>query len=663
MKTKPPPPLPSPVPAGWRGPIWLAGGALGVAAALAYANSISTPFVFDDLPAIRDNPTIRHLADGLFPPAASGLPVSGRPLVNFSFALNFAISGTEVWSYHATNLAIHLLAALTLFGLVRRTLLSPPLRARFGAAARLLAWFVALLWLVHPLATEAVTYTVERTESLMALCFLLTLYAFARSAEPGATRIWSAIAVGACALGMASKEVMVSAPLLVLLYDRTFVTGTFRQAWRRRAPFYAALAATWLILGYLVLATAGRGGTAGFATKISVVSYALTQFVAIVRYLALALWPQSLVFDYGTSVASDFTAIVPCAVFVIALIVATVVALRRAPALGFLGAAFFTVLAPSSSLVPIATQTMAEHRMYLPLAAVVVLVVLGGYRWLATRSYFVFGVTAAVLAFLTVQRNSDYRSTDAIWRDTVAKRPQNARAHCSLADALFIADRVDEALPRYAEAIRLRPDYAEAHLNLGSALLARGRAAEALPELEAALRLEPTWAKIHHNLGNALLRLGRAPEALAHYAAAARLRPDDVTTLCDWANALLRTGDTTGAIARYEEALRREPTFAMAHNNLGNVLAQTGRLPEAIAHYEIALRIQPDYAEGHNNLAGALARSARFPEAIQHFETALRLRPDYPSAHENLGKVYLALGDKSAAEQQFALARRNAPAR
>lgn len=666
-----PPRPPAPLPPG---KIRLAATLLGVVALAIYANSVSTPFVFDDLPAIRDNPTIRGLASGWFPPGASGLPVSGRPLPNFSFAVNFAVSGTNLWSYHVVNVVIHLLAALALFGLVRRTLgragFSPlPARAAMTAntssasrgglkPALPLAFFSALLWLAHPLATEAVTYTVERTESLMALFLLLTLYAFARSVELGASHIWAGLSVGACALGMACKEVMVSAPLLVLLYDRTFVAGTFREAWRRRARYYSALAATWLLLGYLVLSTAGRGGTAGFATEISVAAYALTQFVAITRYLALALWPSPLVFDYGTEIVRNFAVIAPCALVVIALAAASVVALRRAPALGFVGVAFFALLAPSSSVVPIATQTMAEHRMYLPLAAVMVLVVTGCHRWLAARSYLVLGLAAALLAGLTVLRNSDYRSNEAIWRDTVAKRPQNARAQCGLADALFASDRVDEALPLYAEAIRLKPDYAEAEVNYGSALLARDRAAEALPELQAALRLQPTWVKTHHNLGNALMRLGRAPEALAHYAEAARLRPDDVTTLCDWGNALMRTGDPAAAIARYEEAIRREPNFAMAHNNLANVLSQTGQVTAAIAHYEIALRLEPNYAEGHNNLASALASSGRFAEAIPHFETALRLRPDYPSARENLGKVYLALGNNEAAQREFALARR-----
>jgi len=660
-----------------RGRILLAAGALLLVALAVYANIVSAPFVLDDVPGIRDNPTIRALASGFSPPPSSGLPVSGRPLANFSFALNYALGGLAVRGYHVTNIAIHALAALALFGLVRRTLLAPRLRDRFGAAALPLAFSAALVWLVHPLATAAVTYTVERTESLAALWYLLTLYTLARAlpvSEGGARGLrpsklprseggpqragWLTLSITACALGMMTKEVMVSAPLLALLYDRTFASGTWGEAWRRRAPYYAALAATWLLLAYCVLSTGGRGGTAGFATEISVPAYAFTQCVAIVRYLALALWPRSLVFDYGTEVVSDWSLIAPCALLVLALGIGTVLALRRWPALGWLGVAFLAVLAPSSSIVPIATQTLAEHRMYLPLAAIALLAVLGAYRWLGSRSYYVIGAAVVLLALLTVRRNSTYRSEEALWRDTVAARPQNARAQCSLADALFAADRIDEALPLYAEAIRLKPGYAEAHLNFGSALLARGRAADALPELEAALRLQPTWAKTQRNLARADLQLNRTPEALAHFALAARLRPDDATTYCDWGNALARSGDLASAVAQYEEAIRREPEFVMAQNNLANALAQSGQFTAAIPHYETALRLAPNYAEGHNNLASALAQAGRPNDAIAQYEAALRLRPDYGEAHENLARVLKFLGQDAAAEQHFAAARR-----
>lgn len=658
LRTTPPPAPAQASPAIAATAARLAGPALVALALAVYANTWSAPLVFDDFPAIRDNPTIRSLPDGWSPPTGSGLPVSGRPLPNFTLAVNYAVSGLEVWSYHLLNLTIHAATALVLFGLTRRTLQSPRLDGRTGTAARPLAWLAAAAWLAHPLAVEAVTYITQRTEALMAFFFLLTLWAFARGLDSARGAWWRGFSVGACALGMMCKEVMVAAPLMVLLYDRTFASGTLAAAWRRHWRYYLALAGTWLLLAGLVISTAGRGGTAGFATEVSAGAYVATQCFAIPRYLALAAWPAPLVFDYGTAVVRDPALVVPGALIVLALAAGSVVALRRRSALGFCGAAFFAVLAPSSSVVPIATQTMAEHRMYLPLALVMVLFVVGLYRWLGRAGWFLAGAAITVLGLATLVRNADYRSNEALWRDTVAKRPLNARAHCSLADALFVAGQADAAIPYYQEALRLKPDYGEALVNLGCALLALDRPRDAVEPLESALRLQPSFGKTHHNLANALARSGREADALAHYAAAAKLKPADVTTLCDWGNALQRSGDTGGAVSRYDEAIRREPGFAMAHNNLANALAESGRLAEAIPHYEAALRLEPNSAEGHNNFGSALAQSERFTEAIRHYEIALRLRPDYPQAHENLGKVYLALGDDATAQREFALARR-----
>jgi len=315
-----------------------------------------------------------------------------------------------VRSYHAVNLAIHLLAALTLFGLLRRTLArmggagsagqgrpTPPpdthlpapgpsagALAAAGDAARqsdaaALAFAIALLWALHPLQTEAVTYVVQRAESLAGLFFLLTLYGFVRAVESGKpprARHWFLASIVTCLLGMASKEVMVSAPLIVLLYDRTFVAGSFAEACRRRGRYYAGLAATWLLLAWLVLGTAGRGGTAGLGTPVPWSAYALTQGQAIVRYLQLAAWPHPLVFDYGTSVVRSWVEAWWQTTAVLALLGLAIWALFKKPRTGFLAAAFFVILAPTSSVVPVATQTMAEHRMYLPLVSVITLLIL-----------------------------------------------------------------------------------------------------------------------------------------------------------------------------------------------------------------------------------------------------------------------------------------------
>ncbi len=177
----------------------------------------------------------------------------------------------NVWGYHAFNLAIHLAAALTLFGVIRRTLLSPGMRDHFGQAAIPLAFAVALLWVVHPLQTESVTYIVQRVESLMGLFYLLTLYCAIRAwdASEASSRLWVFAAIVACALGMGSKEVMVSAPLIVVLWDAMFATSpgaSGRGPWasfRRRWPLYAGLASTWLILALLVYVER-RGQSVGF---------------------------------------------------------------------------------------------------------------------------------------------------------------------------------------------------------------------------------------------------------------------------------------------------------------------------------------------------------------------------------------------------------------
>ena len=133
----------------------------------AYHNTFHVPFLLDDFDAIGKNRTIRSFATAFFPPTNSGATVSGRPLLNFSLAINYHLGGTAVFGYHLGNILIHVLAGLTLFGVIRRTLKLPGLQDRFGAHATPLAWFAALLWAVHPLQTESVTYIIQRAESLV----------------------------------------------------------------------------------------------------------------------------------------------------------------------------------------------------------------------------------------------------------------------------------------------------------------------------------------------------------------------------------------------------------------------------------------------------------------------------------------------------------------
>jgi tetratricopeptide (TPR) repeat protein len=671
----------------------LVGGVILAAGAIAaYRRTFSVPMLFDDIDAIANNTTLRHWSTAFWPPINT--TASGRPILNLSLAFNGAISGTAVWSYHAFNLAIHVLAGLALFGIVRRTL------ARRGdAAASLIGFSAALLWTLHPLQTESVTYIVQRAESLMGLFYLLTVYCLIRGAEAaGRQRLWFGLCVAACLLGMATKEVMVSAPLIVLLYDRTFVAGSFREAWRRRWGLHAALAATWLLLAGLVAGTGwNRSGESGFNANSTPWAYWLTQFEAVTRYLWLSVWPHPLVFEYGTFWVSRPAEVALYALAVVGLAVAVLVALWRRPVLGFLGAWFFVILAPTS-VMPGRMQMIVEHRMYLPLAAVMTLAAVGIQAVFRRRSWVVFMALAFGLGMLTARRNEDYRSELRIWRDTVAKRPNNERALVCLGDAWSkIPGRLDEAIARYEEALRLNPDLTEAHNNLGkafndegrtreaiaqyeevlrlkpgiavahnnlgSALNAVGRTKEAIVQYEAALRLKPDLAEAHDNLGNALNSEGRSQEAIVQYEEALRLKPDDAQAHADLGFALEKIpGRLNDAIAQYEEALRLKPDDAAAHYNLGNALGDGGRIQEAIVQYEEALRLKPDFAEAHYNLGLAWAhRPGRSNDAIAQYEEALRLKPDYAEAHNNLGNALNGEGRTREAIAQYEAALRLKP--
>ncbi len=599
-----------------RGRVRLAGLILSLAIAAAYATSFRGAMVFDDLYSIVENPTIRDLARPglvLFPPGAIGGTIGGRPVVNLTLALNYAISGLNPWSYHAVNLAIHMLAALALFGLVRRTLARFPSSGRCREHGLLVALTVASLWALHPLQTESVTYVVQRAESLTGLCYLLTLYCFVRGVDSPQPRRWQAAAFAACLAGMGCKEVMVSAPLLVLLYDRTFVARSWREAWRRRGGVHGALLGTWLLLAVLVAGTAGRGGTAGFGTPVGWWEYALTQCQAIPHYLGLALWPHPLVFDYGTPLVRHAAAVAPQTALLLGLLGLTGWALARKPALGFLGAAFFLILAPSSSVVPVATQTMAEHRMYLPLAAVLTLLVLGAGALAGRRALPALLALALCAGGLTARRNLDYQSELALWADTVAHRPENPRARTNLGIALTEAGRLPEAVAQFEASLQLQPEEAATQLNLCLALTRLDRAAEAVPHGEAAVRLKPGSADAHLNLALALDRLGRTGEAVAHYEEARRLQPDAPDVPAPLAAARLALGnraaereDFGSAVAQYRRVLELNPGHLQARNNLANALLVTGRVDEAIAQYREVLRRNPSDRLVQENLDRAL---------------------------------------------------------
>ncbi|MBL9199555.1 MAG: tetratricopeptide repeat protein [Opitutaceae bacterium] len=669
--------------------VWISAAVIAVASLAGYANSFSVPFFFDDPLSITENPTIRQLSDlgAVLSPPNDGRGVTGRPLVNLSLAINWALGGASVGGYHAANLLLHVLAALALFGAVRRTLLLPGLRARFGQAALPIARISAALWALHPLQTESVTCVIQRTELLVGLFYLATFYCYLRATETG-SRAWTALAIATGFAGMASKEVMVTAPFLVLLHDRTFAAGSFAEAWRRRRGLHAGLFASLGLLAWLVLGAGGtRGEAAGFGVGVTWWSYALKQCEAIWLYLKLTAWPHPLVLFYGTDVVNNPLEVWPQIIGIVAVVGGTLWALARKPKLGFLGMWTLGILAPSSSVVPLVSQTVSEHRMYLPLAAPLAFGLAAAFLALGRKAFLVAAAIAFALGAVTLRRNHDYRSPLVIWADTVAKAPNNARARNNLGDALLLAGRPDAAMTEFQAALRLEPNSAEARYNIATLRLEAGRPAEAIPLLEETIRIKPKFARAHNNLGTCLLQVGRRGDGVARLREALRLDPALPEAHCNLARAALDEGDAAGALAHTDRALALQPGMALAHfhrsnafltlrqpdraiaeleaavrtkpdyvealGNLGSLLYQAGRPAEAIARYEAALRLRPNAADTRTNLAGALFQTGREEESIAQYRAALRLQPDYLEAHVNLALVLAKLGRTAEATSAY----------
>jgi Flp pilus assembly protein TadD len=558
-----------------------------------YAGSFGGPFIYDDIPSILDNPAIQRL----WPPhylvsAPSQSTLVSRPLVGATLALNHALSGDAVGSYHVVNLAIHLSCALLLMGLVRRTLLLPTIPADVREASGGLAWAAAMLWVAHPLQTEAVVYVIQRTETMMAFFFLLTLYAAVRGwtvGDPEQARLWQALGVLACAAGMLSKEVMVAAPIVVLLYDRTFVSRSFAASWRDHRRLYLSLALTWVVL-LLVVLTGDRSASTGTGLGITPWRYLLTQAGVLVWYLRLSLWPHPLAVSYEDwPFADGLTDVLGPGLLVAGLLGVTVWALYRRPALGFLGAVFFLVLAPTSSIWPIATEPAAERRLYLPLAALVVLLLLGLYRGMRPLGRTGrIGLVALVMAVVFVsgvaaaRRVEDYRTAVGIWESCVQVRPRNAAAHNNLGQALVRDGRAEPAILHFEEAIRLDPASTEAHSNLGGVLAEAGRRTEAIELLERALQLNPNRpVDLHNNLGVLLARAGRIAEARLQFESAIELGAPSLDAHLNLGQLLAWQEDWSGAIEQFEAVLAIDAARGDVAVSLGDALCRSGQTARA----------------------------------------------------------------------------------
>lgn len=580
-------------------------GLLLVAGGLVYANGVSTPFLLDDVNAIVENP---HIAGGPFWHAVTSVPnspLAGRPLVQLSFAANYAIGGLSVEGYHLVNLAFHLVCGFLLFLIVRDTLETwvnggwlSSVPADLGAGA------VALLWLVHPLNSEVVEYVTERTEPMMAACFLFALYASMRATRAARPIRWQAVSVLACLVGAACKETIAVAPIAVVLYDGVFVFHAFGTAFRRRGQFYLVLSATtWIALGVL-LGTMGQSFGAGANTAdVSTWHYFLHQPPLLLRYLWLTIWPHALVLYYGASTPVTLREVWPYVALVAGFFCFALVQTLRGRPSGFLAFWVFLTLGPASSFVVIAMEVGAERRMYLPLAGIITMAVLAA-AWLSTR--FTLGkhrtqvfaalviLIAIPLSIRTVSRNREY-STPLVMARTVLERWPRPSSHYIVGMELSAAGDHEAAIREMRLAA---PGWPLARFRLGLELIDTGRLSEGVATLERFIRDEPGQPSTpiaHGQLANVFSDEQRFDDAIQQYRAYLDAYPSDADAWNALGIAEMHTV-LDDALQSFERAVHLRPRDARLWMNLGNALRSKGRVDDARRAFNSALDADPSFA-------------------------------------------------------------------
>lgn len=490
-----------------------------------YANGLSGAFVLDDLSFV--NEAVLGGTSWNWLVAETESPIKGRPLVGLTFVLNYALGGEDVAGYHLVNIAVHLACAVVLFGVIRQTLIRFPQTAVPGLSSTGFAFACTLLWMIHPLQTECVNYLSQRTESIASFFILVALYCAIRASDAPSNTRWIVRAAVASWAAAFCKEIAGVGPILIVLLDLSLGGERVGQVLRRRWQLYAAVFSSWLPVAAL-MCLLPRTSTVGTTAEVTVWQYASNQFVMIVEYLKLSVWPSTLLIDYGRPWQASWLEVLPAAVAVLSLLALVLAVYRRRPEVGFLGLAVFLLLAPTSSIIPVNTEVGAERRMYLPLAAVSILAVAALCRaidhccnWIArsqlSTRYGVLGtgrsslishrsalmtlltLIAIPLAIRTFIRNDDYRSPVRIWTQAVHARPANHRAWGNLALAWQEFDR-PTANQVFKEIIRRWPDDTIAHFEVASQHRANGNFREAIHCYRRTVELEPSHAEARRRL-------------------------------------------------------------------------------------------------------------------------------------------------------------------
>lgn len=550
---------------------------------LIYSNTLGSPFLFDDRHVIPENHNLRitGLTFDQITRAAFRGPSAYRPVAKLSFALNYYFHKYNVLGYHVVNILIHLTTGIFLFLLVQMSLdiLSCHSGHTFN---KWIPFFTALIWLVHPIQTQSVSYIVQRMNSMATMFYILSLllYGKARLADdPKRKRIlfFACLLSGLFSLG--SKEIAATLPFFLFLYEWYFFQDLNREWLKRHLLTFGGILLILIVVSFTYL-----GGSpfekilADYETyPFTLNERVMTELRVVIYYLSLLILPHPsrLNVDYDFSISHslmDPSSTLFSLLLITGLIGLALYRAKKGRLLSFAILWFFGNLLIESSVIGL--DLIFEHRTYLPSMFVCLIAVIFIFKHIRAE-WFRFGILCAAVILLSVwsyERNRVWHDDLTLWADCVEKSPNKARPLTNLGVALYQRGKTREAMDQYTKALRVNPNYIDAHNNLGIILRRQGRLEEAVNHFSAVLSIDPDYREAHNNLGNTYSGLGRLDEAIEHY----------------------------------NEAIRIDPYDAVAHYNLGNAFGNQKKFKKARSHYEAALRIRPDFPEARRNLRRTL---------------------------------------------------------
>ncbi len=616
---------------------------------LVYSNTFQNSFHLDDFPSITNNFSIRHLDDWgevwAFWPS--------RFITYLSIALNYHFSRLNVFSYHLFNLMVHLGSALLVRQLVLLTFLTPGMKnERNATRAGVVALFAALLFVAHPIQTQAVTYIIQRAALLATFFYLAALIFYIRSrlaegrGEQKISRhyLYCASLISAI-FAMFSKETAISLPFMILLYEFSFLKNEGPLPWKKIAPFLALLCLIPLVMMLSHSVDIGQlKRSVEPGPGISSKDYLLTQIRVVTTYLRLLFVPihQNVDHDYPlVRSLGSFPVLASLSLLASILLIASKL-FTRYRLISFSILWFFITLMPESSILPI-KDLIFEHRLYLPMGGFSIFIALSFFSFFRNRKKIAIVLLVAVVmsySFLTYRRNFVWKDEKTLWGDAVRRSPHKARPYNNRGYASAMAGEYDRAASDYQDAIKIDPSYEEAYNNLGLTFYMKHDYENALLYYDKTIQISPENADAYNNRGLVHQNRGDHAQAMIDYSKAIALKPQYAAAYNNRALTYQDLGKYEEALADYANAIEIDPDYADVYNNRGNAYQRGGNLDLAIADYGKAIKLDPNNAAVFSNRGIALGMTGRLEEAIFDFNRVIEMKPDSGEAYNNRATAY-----------------------